>query len=577
MATANLNCPFCGEVNRAGATFCAHCGKLLEASVQYATTQVGRMMSPGLLPVYFLLKQRYRILEQIGAGGFAAVYKAEDTQFGNRIVAVKEMSQSGMSQKEVKEAADSFERETLMLAGLQHQNLPRIYDHFYDNGHWYLVMDFIEGETLEDRLKKTVGGYLRLEETLQIGIQLCTVLYYLHTRKPPIIFRDLKPSNVMLTPDGHIYLIDFGIARLFKPEKAKDTVALGSLGYAAPEQYGKAQTTIQSDIYSLGALLHQLLSGNDPTANTPTLFDFPALRLPGQPNPVRLETLINRMVDKVASQRPDSMLEVKKELQQIVIEQTTGGIASFSRESRTLSTYPEERATIPVAYGSVTEYSRQRRKPAGITAGKVFGLVILAVIISAVATHFLQSSSHVPLASLPTPTTAPTVAPTPTPSPTPFPTPSPTPSPTPTPAPVVYHFSVNVAQESPGLNTRINLAVGNHVTITAQGWVTYGQDSGSGCDGNPLVNPDGQRQLNGSSCPSKMDSSAVLSSAPIGELLASIGQPGVDSSATWFSVGSSYSTTASTNGDLYLLFNDDPGYYSDNSGNYQVTVTVSTS
>ena len=142
--------------------------------------------------------QRYRILAQIGKGGFGAVYKAEDTELGNRLVAVKEMSQqSGMSLQENLEATEAFKREALMLADLMHPNLPRIYDHFTEAGHWYLVMDFIEGETLEEYLDKANGHQLPVEEALDISIQLCNVLSYLHTRQPPIIFRDLKPSNVI--------------------------------------------------------------------------------------------------------------------------------------------------------------------------------------------------------------------------------------------------------------------------------------------------------------------------------------------------------------------------------------------
>ncbi len=164
------------------------------------------------------------------------------------------MSQSSLNPQEIAEAAENFKREAHILAALKHPNLPSIYEQFSETGRWYLIMDFIEGETLEEHLMKKQEGHLSVEETLQIGLQLCTVLAYLHSRQPPIIFRDLKPSNIMLTPEGNLYLIDFGIARHFKPGQNRDTIALGSPGYAAPEQYGKAQTTPRSDIYSLGAV-----------------------------------------------------------------------------------------------------------------------------------------------------------------------------------------------------------------------------------------------------------------------------------------------------------------------------------
>src|SRR5258706_994618 len=178
-------------------------------------------------------------------------------------------------------------------------------------------MDYIEGETLEIRLDK--AGNLPIEELLNIGIQLSTVLGYVHTRQPPIIFRDLKPANVMLTADEHLYLIDFGIARLFKPGKVKDTLILGSPGYAAPEQYGKAQTTASADIYSLGVMLHQLISGSDPSLNP---FQFSPLQLGNQPGLALLESLIMQMVETSKDKRPSNMANVKQELQRIATKQT---------------------------------------------------------------------------------------------------------------------------------------------------------------------------------------------------------------------------------------------------------------
>ena len=151
-----------------------------------------------------------------------------------------------------------------------------------------------------------------MEEVLDIGIRLCTVIDYLHTRQPPIIFRDLKPANIMLTPDGQIYLIDFGIARHFKPGQTRDTMAFGSPGYAPPEQYGKAQTTPRADIYSLGATLHQMLTNSDPS-DMP--FRFAPIHLSPQLAPAGLDRFIMQMLDLDESRRPASMSVVKQELQ----------------------------------------------------------------------------------------------------------------------------------------------------------------------------------------------------------------------------------------------------------------------
>ncbi len=290
-------CTTCGAANQDQDAFCFACGKPLQTATplpQYPVAGSASNTLTGLLTPNHLLNQRYRILSQLGKGGFGAIYKAEDAQLGNRLLAVKEMSQSGLRPQEIIEATENFKREALLLASLKHPNLPSIYDYFSEAGRWYLVMDFIEGETLEEHLNKEPEGRLSVEETQRIGIQLCTVLGYLHGRQPPIIFRDLKPANIMMTPDAHLYLIDFGIARHFKPGQAKDTIAFGSPGYAAPEQYGKAQTTARSDIYSLGATLHNLLTGIDPSLSP---FQFAPLQQQGRPIPPGLESLIMQMLE----------------------------------------------------------------------------------------------------------------------------------------------------------------------------------------------------------------------------------------------------------------------------------------
>ncbi|GHO90645.1 hypothetical protein KSF_006930 [Reticulibacter mediterranei] len=309
MMSPTLVCDACGTTNQPQAVYCRSCGHTLQTvTPNIYHSQTGRLLAN------VLLKQRYRIIASIGKGGMGAVYHAEDTQLGNRKVAVKEMSQSSLSPQEQQAAADAFRQEALLLARLQHRSLPSIFDHFEEHGRWYLVMSFIEGETLADYLRHTRSGKLLLSEVLQIGMELCTVLSYLHTQQPAIIFRDLKPSNIMRTSDGHIYLIDFGIARHFKPGQAKDTAYYGSMGYAPPEQYGKAQTTPRSDIYSLGAVLYQLLSGHNPST---TPFRFPPLQSYVSTVPVDLATFITSMLELDENKRPMSMLIVNQKLQSL--------------------------------------------------------------------------------------------------------------------------------------------------------------------------------------------------------------------------------------------------------------------
>jgi len=344
MIPAPHYCTSCGAANSIQAKFCFGCGQSLQTNA--AAPAVGSLT--GLLVYDHVLKQRYRVISKVGRGGFGAVYKATDLQFGNRLVAIKEMSQSGLSQQDLVEATNAFTREALMLASLSHPNLPRIYEQFTEMGRWYLVMDFIEGETLEEYLNKAQAGYLPLAEVQDIGIQLCTVLDYLHTRQPPIIFRDLKPANVMRTPNGHLYLIDFGIARHFKPGQIADTIALGSPGYAAREQYSKvqSQTTPRSDIYSLGATLHQLLTGDDPS-----LMPFQFAPLHSQPLPAALEKLIMQMVELDATKRPASMAIVKQELQRIATQLSIGQMRMTQPASQTFRPTPSPLAkpSIPQA------------------------------------------------------------------------------------------------------------------------------------------------------------------------------------------------------------------------------------
>jgi len=318
MLPSTVYCDNCGAANRPQARFCIVCGQAMPALSSPPPT-VGAKLAPnsssstGLLPSNSLLNQRYLIITRLGQGGMGSVYKAADTKLGGRLVAVKAMSQKGLDPQEIVEAAESFKREALMLAGLPHHpHLPSIYDHFDQSGRWYLVMDFIEGETLEDYLSEAKGGCLPVEEVLDIGIQLAMVLDFLHRHQPPIIIRDLKPANVMRTANGQLYLIDFGIARHFKQGQTKDTIAYGSAGYAAPEQYGKAQTTPQSDIYSLGATLHHLLSGSDPSQSP-----FRFAPLSSVAISVEFGALVAQMTEMDDGKRPADMVQVRQELQRI--------------------------------------------------------------------------------------------------------------------------------------------------------------------------------------------------------------------------------------------------------------------
>jgi serine/threonine-protein kinase len=213
-----------------------------------------------------ILQDRYVITQKLGQGGMGAVYRAADRRLSTVNWAVKEMSDEALTNpNERQQAKETFRHEAELLARLAHPNLPRVTDHFEESGKNYLVMEFVPGETMAAYIGRT-GLPQPPERVANWTRQLCDVLEYLHGQRPPVIFRDLKPANIMITPQGSLKLIDFGIARLFKPGQAKDTQAFGTIGYSAPEQYGRGQTDARSDVYSLGVLLHQLLTGYDPTA-----------------------------------------------------------------------------------------------------------------------------------------------------------------------------------------------------------------------------------------------------------------------------------------------------------------------
>ncbi len=275
--TSALFCDQCGAVLPAQAVFCPACRHYFGVSlaspslpIQATQTSFPHSMEAfmgtfaGELRPGTLFAQRYRILEQVGEGGFGSIYKAEDIDAYRRLVAIKQINLRLLSPQRMIEATDSFNREVGHLSRLKHGHIPRIYDYFTDPDHWYIIMEYIKGETLENKLKKARRGRFSTQQVFDIGIALCDELGYLHTQSPPIIFRDVKPGNIMQTGTGRIYLIDFGIARHYAPGQSRDTSPLGSPGYAAPEQYGKAQTTTQTDIYGLAATLQTLLTGKEP-------------------------------------------------------------------------------------------------------------------------------------------------------------------------------------------------------------------------------------------------------------------------------------------------------------------------
>ena len=214
-----------------------------------------------MLEIGSIIDGKYKILNKIGQGGMSVVYLAMNER-ANKQWAIKEVRKDGVKDYDV--VRQGLIAETDILKRLNHPHLPSIIDVIDTDDTFLIVMDYIEGKSLDHWLKK--DGAQPQEKVVEWAKQICDVLGYLHSRKPPIIYRDLKPANVMLKPDGQIMIIDFGTAREFKETSIEDTSCLGTQGYAAPEQYGgHGQTDARTDIYTLGATMYHLLTGHNPS------------------------------------------------------------------------------------------------------------------------------------------------------------------------------------------------------------------------------------------------------------------------------------------------------------------------
>lgn len=250
-----------------------------------------------------IIDGKYEILKQIGKGGMSVVYLAMDNRL-NKQWAVKEIKKSGKGKND-EVVVNSLLAEANLMKRLDHPALPRIVDIIDKGTTIYVVMDYIEGESL-DKILLEYGAQSE-ELVIEWAKQICDVLGYLHSQKPPIIYRDMKPANIMLKPEGNLKIIDFGIAREYKEQNLADTTVLGTKGYASPEHYGARQTDGRSDIYTLGMTLHHLLTGIDPRSPD---YQYASVR---QWNP-ELTDGIEAIIGKCTALNPDDRYQNCSEL-----------------------------------------------------------------------------------------------------------------------------------------------------------------------------------------------------------------------------------------------------------------------
>lgn len=288
----------------------------------------GQLLRPGIT-----LVNRYLIQDQIGLGGMSAVYKARDLHFPNVVkwVAIKEMVNQARDPLVRKTIVRNFEREANILATLHHPAIPRIFDYFTNDARSYLVEEFIDGKDLEAMLSDDEALF---SEQLVVGwaIELCDVLTYLHGHKPePIIFRDIKPSNVMINQHSHVMLVDFGIAKHF--QSGQKGTMIGTEGYAPPEQY-RGEATYLADIYALGATLHHLLTRKDPRLEAPFYFNDCPIR---KVNPT-VSPEVETVIQKSLQYNPEDRFQNADEMKEALI--------TAARKTGILSRIPV--ATVPV-------------------------------------------------------------------------------------------------------------------------------------------------------------------------------------------------------------------------------------
>ena len=278
-----------------------------------------------------ILNNRYEIVRKIGGGGMGAVYLASDNNLGGVLRAVKEMVQAHIEEEQQDKAINDFKRESTILSTLDHVSIPTIYDYFYDDkeSRFYLVMKYISGGDLSSRLRSAPEGKIEERCVTEWAIQIIDVLDYLHSQPTTIVYRDLKPSNIMIDGNtGRIMLIDFGIARSIHQKEEKGVTAVGTMGYAPPELFS-GNVEPRSDIYSLGSTIFHLLTGADPQSNPLLIFDFQKNPRPRQINPQlsdQMERILMRAVEYNADARFSSAAEMRNILEDHLANLKTGNL-----------------------------------------------------------------------------------------------------------------------------------------------------------------------------------------------------------------------------------------------------------
>ncbi len=317
-----MECPYCNAQNRDGVRYCSNCGKLQNSATSAPLVTGGSgggNSSRSLTPGSRLQGGRYEIKKVLGQGGMGAALLATDNRLDGKLVVIKELVSENTDPNRVQDDVRNFKCEVATLAHIDHPLVPNVTDHFQEGPRYFMVQEYVEGETLEERiehLKQPMGE----REVLVSASEILDVLDYLAQQTPPVVHRDIKPANIIIgAKDRRSHLVDFGIARADEAKNAqrKQTSALGTPGYAPPEQY-QGNADPRSDLYALAATLHHLLTNRDPRNYPP--FVYPPVRTLNPQLSSEIESVLMRTLNNDINQRYQSAAAMKKDIDNILLK-----------------------------------------------------------------------------------------------------------------------------------------------------------------------------------------------------------------------------------------------------------------
>src|SRR5947209_12618431 len=312
-----MECPYCKYENRDGVRYCSNCGRALSpaATSNISVGGTSRSLAVGT----HLQGGRYVITKILGEGGMGTALLATDKRTDNKLVVIKELVSDNSDPAKYQEDVRNFKREVATLADLDHPLISYVTDSFEENSRYFMVQKYIEGENLEERMDR-VNQPMKERDVLGLASEVLDILDYLEQQKPPIVNRDIKPANIIIgAKDKRAHLVDFGIARAdeAKNVKRKQTSALGTPGYAPPEQY-QGNADIRSDLYALAATLHHLLTNRDPREYPP--FAYPSARsINGKLSP-EIDHILTRALMIDSNKRYQNAADMKEDIDNILMQ-----------------------------------------------------------------------------------------------------------------------------------------------------------------------------------------------------------------------------------------------------------------